>query len=50
VAKGGHGPSSDVDVVVDLERQDLFFLIGIKQGNWKRRCMLRWMWSVTALP
>jgi predicted nucleotidyltransferase len=31
VAKGGHGPSSDVDVVVDLERQDLFFLIGIKQ-------------------
>lgn len=24
-------PGSDVDVVVDLERQDLFFLIGIKQ-------------------
>ena len=31
VAKSGHGPNSDVDVVVDLERQDLFFLIGIKQ-------------------
>lgn len=28
---GGQGPASDVDVVVDLERQDLFFLIGIKQ-------------------
>ena len=31
VARSGHGPASDVDVVVDLERQDLFFLIGIKQ-------------------
>jgi len=31
VARSGQGPASDVDVVVDLERQDLFFLIGIKQ-------------------
>ena len=31
VRGGGQGPASDVDVVVDLERQDLFFLIGIKQ-------------------
>jgi predicted nucleotidyltransferase len=28
---GGQGPASDVEVVVDLERQDLFSLIGIKQ-------------------
>lgn len=31
VARGGKGASRDVDVVVDLERQDLFVLIGIKQ-------------------
>lgn len=31
VARGLQGPVSDVDVVVDLDRQDLFFLIGIKQ-------------------
>lgn len=31
VAKGRPGPTGDVDVVVDLDRQDLFFLIGIKQ-------------------
>ena len=31
VARGGKEVSRDVDVVVDLERQDLFVLIGIKQ-------------------
>jgi predicted nucleotidyltransferase len=31
VARGGKETSRDVDVVVDLDRQDLFVLIGIKQ-------------------
>ena len=31
VARGGMTGSRDVDVVVDLSRQDLFVLIGIKQ-------------------
>lgn len=31
VVRMDQGPASDVDVVVDLKRQDLFFLIGIKQ-------------------
>jgi len=31
VARGGKETSRDVDVVVDLNRQDLFVLIGIKQ-------------------
>ena len=31
VASGGTAYSRDVDVVVDLARQDLFILIGIKQ-------------------
>jgi hypothetical protein len=31
VARSGQKSTSDVDVVVDLERQDLFYLIGIKQ-------------------
>ena len=31
MARGGPGPAGDVDVVVDLDRQDLFFLISIKQ-------------------
>jgi predicted nucleotidyltransferase len=31
MARSVQGPASDVDVVVDLERQDLFFMIGIKQ-------------------
>ena len=31
MVRGGPGPAGDVDVVVDLNRQDLFFLIGIKQ-------------------
>ena len=31
VAKGAATPQSDVDIVVELVRQDLFELIGIKQ-------------------
>ncbi|MCP4579210.1 MAG: nucleotidyltransferase [Deltaproteobacteria bacterium] len=31
VARGAMHPMSDIDVVVELERQDLFALIGIKQ-------------------
>ena len=31
MARGEKEASRDVDVVVDLDRQDLFFLIGIKQ-------------------
>lgn len=31
LARGGRETSRDVDVVVDLARQDLFVLIGIKQ-------------------
>ena len=31
MARGGPGPAGAVDVVVDLDRQDRFFLIGIKQ-------------------
>jgi len=30
-ARGRINPQSDIDVVVELERQDLFALIGIKQ-------------------
>jgi len=31
VARGVMSPDSDVDIVVELEKPDLFFLIGIKQ-------------------
>jgi predicted nucleotidyltransferase len=31
IAKGTSTDQSDIDIVVELERQDLFFLIGIKQ-------------------
>lgn len=30
-ARGEMNPRSDIDVVVELEKQDLFHLIGIKQ-------------------
>jgi uncharacterized protein len=31
VAKGQDTPASDIDIVVDLNKQDLFRIIGIKQ-------------------
>lgn len=31
-ARGDNGPGSDIDIVVELERPDLFALIGIKQA------------------
>ena len=31
IAKGNSNPTSDVDVVVQLDKQDLFNIIGIKQ-------------------
>jgi predicted nucleotidyltransferase len=31
IARGEHGEQSDIDIVVELEKPDLFSLIGIKQ-------------------